>query len=138
MNKIRKIIEDKKGTALFMTLMVLTGALTVALGAANLVTPGIIMSRTQTQSTKAFFTAESGAERALWLLRKNSFDNSNCDGGTNKYVRFEQNRCGPYNQSVYSLSNGSTYYIEYDSGTETTLNSNGSFQDTKRRVEIMF
>src|SRR3989344_1192464 len=135
MNRMKKITNNKKGTALLMTLMVLTSALTVALGAANLVTQGIIMSRTQTQSTKAFFAAEAGAERALWILRKGVFSDSNCNSGANKYIRFNQNQCGSYIQSVYNLSNGAFYYVEYDSGAEITFNSNGVFQDTKRRVE---
>lgn len=120
-----------------MTVMVLASALTVALGAASLVTPGIVMSRTQNQSTKSFFAAEAGAERALWLLRKGSFNDITCDI-TNKYIVFEQEGCGPYSQGVYSLSNNAYYYVEYSAGAETILNSNGAFQDTKRRVELIF
>ena len=76
--RIKNIIKNKRGTALFMALMILSGALIVSLGAASLVISGMKQGRTQSYSTKAYFAAESGTERVLWEIRKNGFDPSGC------------------------------------------------------------
>ena len=117
-------IKSNKGTALLLTLLILTSILVVALGAANLIVPGIRMSRTQEQSTKAFFAAEAGAERALWEVRKNSYvipgaDTENIFFGT--------------------LDNNSAYQVDCAVALpQVTFTSTGNYRQTRRSVAVDF
>lgn len=117
-------IKNNDGTALLLTLLILTSILVVALGAANLIIPGIRMSRTQEQSTKAFFAAEGGAERALWELRKNFYEAPEID-----------------TENVFSgsLTNNSVYQVDYSSvDFSATFTSTGRYQQTRRSVAVNF
>ena len=116
--------KNNNGTALLMTLLILTSILVVALGAASLIVPGIRMSRTQAQSTKAFFAAEAGVERALWEVRKNGYavpevDTDNVFSG--------------------SLGNSSAYQADCAlSLPQVTFTSTGRYQQTRRSVAVNF
>jgi len=117
-------IKSNKGTALLLTLLILTSILVVALGVANLIVPGIRMSRTQEQSTKAFFAAEAGAERALWEVRKNSYSLPVSD-----------------TEDVFSgsLDNNSAYQVDYTIvASLVTFTSTGSYRQTMRSVAVDF
>jgi hypothetical protein len=114
---MRKLVEkNNKGTALLMTLLILTSILVVVLGAANLIVPGIKMSRTQAQSTKAFFASEAGVEKALWELRKNDYNIPEVD-----------------TDNVFSET--LDYYID---GADITFTSTGYYQQTRRSVAVTF
>lgn len=117
-------IKENKGTALFMTLMILTSILTVALGAANVVMSGILMNRTQTFSTKAIYAAEAGAEKALYEVRKN-----------NLYLDSDQlNIFG-----TTTLSNNSTFTVDYaTSSPYIIITSNGLYSGARRSVQLSF
>ncbi|MDD5291288.1 MAG: hypothetical protein PHZ04_04230 [Patescibacteria group bacterium] len=120
MNKIK----NNDGTALLLTLLILSGILVVALGAASLIVPGIKMSRTQEQSIKAFFAAEAGAERALWEVRKNNYAVPDVDTD---------------NIFSSSLGNSSTYQVDSAlSPPQVTFTSTGSYQQTRRSVAVNF
>ena len=123
MKNYRKLKENR-GTALLMTLLILTSILTVALGAANLIVPGIRMSRTQAQSTKAFFASEAGVERSLWEVRKNG------------YTLLGEDTADVFNDS---LDNGSIYQVDYATSTPiVTFTSTGQYQQTRRSVAVNF
>lgn len=129
---------NNNGSALLMTIMITTSVLTVALGVAALVLPGVIMGRTQFRSTKAYFAAETGAERVLLAARVSGFDPGTCAVG--QYVDFNANNCTNSLTST-TLSNGSSYYVRYESSTlpaTVTFNSVGSFLGTNRTVEISY
>ena len=66
------IIKNKSGgTLLILTIIMLTAVLTIVMAVADIVRNGLIIDRTQLESTKAFFAAEAGAERILYDARKN-------------------------------------------------------------------
>ncbi|MFA4833272.1 MAG: pilus assembly PilX N-terminal domain-containing protein [Patescibacteria group bacterium] len=121
---MNNIFKENNGTALLMTLLILTSILVVTLGAASLIIPGIKMSRTQEQSTKAFFAAEAGVEKALWEVRKNSYaipevDTDNVFSG--------------------SLGNNSAYQADCAlSLPQVTFTSTGSYRQTRRSVAVNF
>ncbi|MDD5031482.1 MAG: hypothetical protein PHR36_00335 [Patescibacteria group bacterium] len=122
-NYIKKI-NNKSGTALLLTLLILTSILVVALGAASLITAGITIGRTQAQSTKAFFAAEAGAEQALWEVRKNSYSIPGAD-----------------TDDIFlgSLSNSSSYAVDLAvSLPQVTFTSTGSFRQVKRSIAVDF
>jgi len=119
-----KQLKKSKGTALLLTLLILSSILVIALGAANLIVPGIRMSRTQEQSTKAFFAAEAGAERGLWEVRKNSYTLPESD-----------------TEDIFngSLDNNSAYQVDCAVALpQITFTSTGSYRQTRRSVAVNF
>jgi len=141
------VFKNQKGTAIFLTLIILSSVLIASLGAADLIVSGIKQTRTQSYSTKAYFAAEAGAERALWEIRKNSFpflrsDNSICQ--VNDYINFDNNNTPPNaavcgDEQVNVLLNGATYSVIFKSGgVATTTAATGGYHDTNRSVEISY
>lgn len=130
--------KNKKGTALFMALMILSGVLIVSLGAASLIMSGIKQGKTQADSTKAYFAAEAGAERILWEIRKNGADLNSCN--IDSYINFTLSPADCDGSTpTYSLSDNASYYVIFSfGGTATTTVSVGSFNNVKRSVEISY
>jgi len=117
-------IKNNEGTALLMALLVLASILTVSLGTADLIVPGIKMSRTQAQSTKAFFASEAGVEKSLWEIRKNG------------YFLLEEATDNIFNGS---LDNISTYQVDYATSSPMVIfTSTGEYQQTRRSVAVSF
>lgn len=147
----RGILTDRRGTAIFLALFILAGILIVSLGAANLVVSGLKMSKTQYDSTKAYFAAEAGAERVLWEIRKNGFIPSSAIGcdltdgdTTNDYINFDNINSDPDpatcgDEQINTLSNGASYSVILKSmGTATSTQSIGSYRDTIRVIEVSY
>lgn len=117
-------LKNNNGTALFMTLIILTSILTVSLAIADLVRQGVKISGVQGNSTIAYFAAEAGAERALWEARKNSYTLPSGDQSN----LFEGN-----------LSNNSVYHVNYAiSSSLVTFTSIGVYFGVRRSVETSF
>jgi len=65
-NYFLKILKNQRGgTALMMTMMILSSVLFIVLATSDVVRNGMIASKSQVHSAKAYFAAESGAERIL-------------------------------------------------------------------------
>jgi len=112
-------------TAIYMVLMILSGILIAGLGLGNLIIANIEMGGVQTQSTKAYFAAEAGAEYVLHEYRKS--------GSTPPYGN---------DSSVASstLSNNSSFNVSYEGYQEGDYDyheftSVGSFGEVRRSVE---
>ncbi len=145
---MNNLLKNQKGTALFLTLIILTSVLIVSLGAADLVISGTKQGRTQVYSAEAYFAAEAGAERALWEIRKNVFtflrlDSSACQ--VNDYINFDNTNIPPSTATCGSeqtnvLLNGAAYNVVFRSGggTATTTAAVGSYNDVERSVEITY
>lgn len=133
--------QNRDGSILLISVLILTAILTISLGVGSLIAYGLIMGRTQTYSTKAYFAAETGAERLLWEVRKEDFIPEDvCDPVTSKYVNFDSSPATCQGAPVnYSLSNGATYYVVFVAGSpDVILNSTGSYQGVRRSVEIKY
>ena len=116
------IFKNKKGTALLMTILILNSILVIALAASRIITVGVKISGTQVRSTKAYFAAESGGERALWEWRKNGYVFPGSD---------------TLNVFSGSLDNNSSYVVDFaESSGIVTFTSTGEFSSIKRSVEI--
>lgn len=157
-------LKDNRGSILLMSVLIMTSVLTIALGAANLVAPGILLGRTQTRSTKAFFAAEAGAERILWEMRKNyhspnttdssKFDFTNnwpqkdpdhygpCSTTTYKFIDFNEHRCR--NDKAAEVLDGDVqYYVYLKSGSgdppeSAAFVSVGEYKDIRRLEELSY
>ena len=142
--RIKNIIKNKRGTALFLALMILSGALIASLGAASLIVSSVKQAQTQVYSTNAYYAAEAGAERVLWEIRKNGANLDSCN--IDDYINFDNDNIPPLLSSVVcgseqlnSLSNGASYSVQFKSGgTATTTVSRGIFKDTARMIEVSY
>jgi hypothetical protein len=112
-----------RGTALLMTILILNTIVVVSLAAAKLVSGGVRMSGTQSRSTKAFFAAESGAERVLWEWRKNGWTIPPGPDGVS----------GMFSDTLFD--NG-TYSVNKATSTTVIFQSQGEFNDLQRTVEL--
>ncbi|MFH1233128.1 MAG: hypothetical protein V1649_00550 [Patescibacteria group bacterium] len=121
---MNKNIKNNQGTALLMTLMILSSVLVVTLGAANLIMAGIIASRLEQSSVIAYYASESGVERSLWEVRKDDHPLPNEN---------------TLNLFFGNLGNGSSYQVNYTTSTSAvTFTSIGNYHDSKRSVEVYY
>ena len=114
--------KEKRGSALALTMFILAGMLLVALSGSYIILLGIKAAGVQSQSTKAYFAAESGAERLLWELRRH--------GWSRPPVSFTSSILED------TLPSGSSYKIYYTHFNPIIFQSIGEFKKTKRSVEL--
>ena len=122
MKKIFIEYKNKKGSALALTMFILAGMLLVALSGSYIILLGIKASGVQSQSTKAYFAAESGAEEVLWELRQDSWARPAAGSST------------PVFSGILPL--GSSYKVYYTWFPPMIFTSVGEFNKTKRSVEL--
>lgn len=134
------LLQDKKkstkfnlpGSALIFTMFILSGMLIVAMSGAYIILTGIIAGGVQSQSTRAYFTAEAGAEKILWELRTQG-------------IRYNANMQGsgePLFPPV-TLPDGTSYKVYHtrdknNPGAINNYTSVGTFNNISRSVEISF
>ncbi|MFH1822645.1 MAG: hypothetical protein ABH830_03010 [Patescibacteria group bacterium] len=142
---LKNLIIKNNGTALLMTMMILTSVLVVALGIANLVVSGIKMNRVQTESVKAYYATEAGLEYALWTIMKDDstiplddeLDYSDADA-----ISWYAADYGPevgVRRDWYetTLSNGAEVSVLYASTTQAIIfRSIGIKSNNERAVEV--
>jgi len=110
--QIRNTVHD--GTALLMTVLILNSILLISLATAQLIITGVKNSGTQSRSTEAYFSAESGSERMLYEYRKGT-NNCGVSGPTSTCV---------FSKSLTLPSGGaSSYSVGWVRGSATTTGS---------------
>lgn len=124
--KIKNI--SKQGSALIMTMFILSGILIVAMSGAYIILKGINSGILQSESVKAYFIAESGVENILWEFRQNSADYGTGDIGTGVALKFQD------------MGNNTGYRILHIANPNTLHNykSVGNYRNVKRSVEVSF
>jgi len=138
MKKIRRQLES--GSAVLISILILAAIFTAAMGAGDLLLSGLTAVRTQTYSTKAYFAAETGAERALYEIRTNFFDPESVCDASNQYVEFGT-PISTCDASVheYALGDGLSYGVTIASTVPSViLRSTGGYKDVKRTVEVVY
>lgn len=142
-------IKSNKGSAvILMIFIILTAILTVVLASSEIIKNGLTADKTQQDSTKAYFSAESAAERILWHVRYGS--DISC-ANNNYCIKFSQNfdpgatlDCSAdnciFDNSVSDSLPDYKYYIKYESisGGNLKLTCYGTFQGMKRAVELTY
>ncbi len=68
----------KKGVIMIISMLIITGAFVISLSVASLIMIAINISRTQSDSVKAYFAADAGVERVLDFDQEESIDKRNC------------------------------------------------------------
>ena len=82
-----KFLSRHSGQIMIVTFLLITGAFIVALSVATLVMMAINISRTQSDSVRAYFAADSGIERALAFDKSGAgIDRQNCGPGGKHYL----------------------------------------------------
>ncbi len=124
-------IQTKKGASLFLVIMLGAVILAVVLGLVSLLVRQQVIVRQLNESVLAFCGADSGIERILYAVRKESYDTAGCSPTPCKT---------PYPQVTDPvLTNGvvyETYVQEIDS--QTKLRSLGLYHQTRRAIEISY
>jgi len=119
-------MKFKKGSALLLTLFLLSGIMVVAFAGSYLVMAGLRSSALQYDSSRAYFAAESGAEYSLIKVRRMGYDL--LPSGT------QLNYLAGNMPSGYAGS----FVVDYKSWNPIILTSIGSYGVTKRSVEVSF
>ena len=120
--KKNKYTLQLPGSALILTMFILAGMLVVAMGSAYVVVLGIKAGGIQSQSTKAYFAAEAGAEKLLWELRQHGWIYNT-----------------PSSVVIFSddlPNSGASYKVYFTSFPPLVFTSIGEYFNTKRSVEI--
>lgn len=118
----KNIFKEKSGSALALTMFILAGMLMVALSGSTVILLGLKAGGIQSQSTKAYFAAESGTERILWELNRNTW--------IRPAVSLTDSRFD------VTMPGGGSYKIYYTNFNPIIFTSVGEFNQTKRSVQI--
>ena len=121
-------MKPKKGSALLLTLFLISGIMVVAFAGSYIIISGLRASGLQYDSARAYYVAESGAEYSLMQVRKNGFDLKNSGWGVISALS------GPMPNSPAPA----TFSVEYKTWSPIILTSTGSYGATKRSVELSF
>jgi len=122
-----KYIKKKlKGNALILTMFIMAGMIIVASSGSYLAIIAIRSGSIQAQSTKAYFIAESGAERLLYELRKGIYSPESTPDHS---VPIFQNQTG-------DLESDGNYEVYHTEDYNLIWLSTGEYNNTKRGVEI--
>lgn len=92
-NSADRIALKAKGVIMIVSLLIITGAFIISLSIASLVMVAISISRTQNDSVRAYFAADSGLEKALAFDKVESIDQRNCLSGDNDLCCNEPGEC---------------------------------------------
>jgi hypothetical protein len=149
-NTISELSNNNQGSiALLMAMIVLTSVLTIVLTASEIIRNGLVADRTQLGSTKAYFTAETAAERILWETRKKTpqFDVAlSCSTGdclhfgSNSAPGVSCNSACNTNNAITDALSDYKYNIKYGSliTGDTKLICYGDYLGVQRAIEIIY
>ncbi len=70
---------NTKGSTLVISLIILSVLLTVGMIVSNIIVRDISLDRNFSNGEQAYFAAESGLKRSLWLIKNDIFSNSDAD-----------------------------------------------------------
>lgn len=118
----------KKGSALLLTLFIVSAIIVVALGGSYFVMIGLRSGNLQYDSSRAYYVAESGSERTLNEVRKQGFNLKETP-----FVEI-------FNVTIpeMALNKEASYSIYNASWNPIKLISVGTYGRTKRSIELEF
>lgn len=119
-------MKNQEGSAVLLTLFLLSGIMVVAFAGSYLIMAGLRSSALQYDSSRAYFAAESGAEYSLEKVRKLGID-------LDPFATTDDFLSG-----IMPSGYQGSFAINYKSFTPITLTSIGSYGVTKRSVELNF
>lgn len=147
---VTSLFKNNQGSIeLLMSVIVLTAILAVVLTASEIIGNGLVADKTQLDSTKAYFAAETATERILWHVRSQGNDLSSCIGqyidfspANSDYPAVASLSCGAgctFTNYVGTLAN---YKYCIKCGTtmlgDTKLTGYGDYSGARRAVEVVY
>ena len=129
---MKNIFKNKKGSVVIIIVFLsLVSFLGLTILASDIIKSNIIMSKTQLNSTKAYFAAEVGLEQALWEVMKGDYELPE-DDVENVFTQTDVNE-------VASFLNQGVYNVDYDrTNSIRTFKSRGGYLSEHRSTEISF
>ena len=125
------IFNSKKGVAVYLVVMIGALILAVVLGLSSLLVRQQVIVDRLSESVNAFHAADSGIERMLYAIRKESYDPSSCTP-TPCQTSYPQ-------VTDPSFTNGASYETYVQSvATSTKIRSLGLYHQTRRAIEISY
>jgi hypothetical protein len=121
----------KKGASVYLVIMVGAVMLAIILGLVSLLIRRQVVIRQLSESVLALHGADSGIERILYAVRKESYDPATCTPTPCQ---------APYPAGGDpTLTNGVEYetYVQ-STGTETKLRAIGLYRQIRRAIEITY
>jgi hypothetical protein len=113
--------KDKRGASLFLTMLIMSAVLAIAMGISKLSLGEIKVSRELPQSFVAYYAAEAGIEQGLYA------------------DLVIANPQGTATNSNGYLGEGITYEITFNGVTPArTISSKGLYKGTSRAVELTY
>jgi len=136
-----KYIKEQSGISVVMAVLILTSVLIVSLGVADVLNQSLQISKLSVRSEIAFFAAESGAEKMIWLAKKNKIDEAVLQAGClDGYINLEVEpvACGDHQHLIDSDSN---YYYKVKYGFSYPFHIytvSGYYYNTRRSIEVKY
>jgi len=144
------MIKNKRpqGSAILTTMFLMFGILTISMIGLDIIMGGMAARRAQGSSARAFYSAESGAERALSAFKLRGDDilaNADCNGS---YFDIDSAESGgpivcQTTPEIYWLLNNNalpSYWVKIENINARTVEliARGSFMQTNRDLYIRF
>ncbi len=124
----------KRGIALILTLLILTGLLALALGISTLIIREIKLSQEIANSVVAYGAADTGIERFMYGVNQESLDPATCCCATGTGCTAVQ----PCYTATFSDSNNASYVVCTKQVLPTQVKSTGTFGSTNRSIQINY
>jgi hypothetical protein len=118
-------MENKKGIALLITMMILGTVIAISVGVTVLITGETTITRLVDDSVFAVFAADAGYERMLYTCSRDSDDFPTV----------------PFTLSNSDLGNGASYFSEMrpnNDCNDNILRSTGTYGNIKRAFEVTY
>jgi len=120
-------IQYHKGIALILTISILSGLLALALGISTLLIREMKLSQEIANSGIAYGAADTGIERFMYGVNKESLDPTTCPCGTSNCY------------APSPLSSGASYTVcTQQTGPPVQIKSAGTFRTTNRTIQISY
>lgn len=136
---IRKIKEarlfkrakaNRLGSAIMLVMFILSGVMIVILAGSSVVISGLKMGRIQSDSIHAYYAAESGMERLLFVFRQEDFLSTLGETPADNVLSHTETNSPYFTPWSYS--------VNYDEYSPLRFTSIGSYAKTRRSVEVTF
>jgi len=136
-----KYIKEQSGISVVMAVLILTSVLIVSLGVADVLNQSLQISKLSVRSEIAFFAAESGAEKMIWLAKNNQIDEASLQSDClDSYINLEATpvACSDHQHLINSDPN---YYYKVKYGFFPPFHIytiSGYYYNTRRSIEVKY
>ncbi|MCX6764534.1 MAG: hypothetical protein NTU58_02390 [Candidatus Nealsonbacteria bacterium] len=126
--------KNQKGVAIYLVLVVMAIFLDLSLGLSMILFAEILNVREIDYSVIAFYAADSGIEEIFYK------DLKECTSGLGCNTTYCESDClaGLQSGQVFSgtMESEAKYVVGFEEGATKTASSTGSFQETRRAIQV--